>query len=670
MVKDKLLPEIISFLQTQISLLLHTDKTAKRLMTSPVLAVFEYDSIDNAEKLMSHYGLKAVPVYKANTKISAGWLEYQLAIKAISHGLGSVSVSAYMHRNFRVVTQEANLQTLMDIIVGERQRLVPVVYNTPPPVDSICTSPADALTVCATDSMDDSELLSLPVLGVITRTDLIHIFLDDGKTHLPTPRQTSNRKKNVEKMLNLRTPAQCVQLLKIIGQLASECGTDTYVVGGFVRDLLMDKHGSRWPNMDIDLVVEGNGIIFAHKLADLLQGRVREHSEFLTALIIFNASILKTLEENPRANHEALTADNTDYSANPEAASNFELRIDVATARLEYYQSPAALPTVELSSIRMDLTRRDFSINAMAIHLNTQNFGELVDFFDGQNDIKQKRIRILHALSFVEDPTRALRAIRFEQRYQFKMGAHCDRLIHNSIELGLIEKLSGKRVLAELSIILQESSSLNCLLRLQEFNLLSAIHPALDLSSKEKQSFLEECHKVLDWHKLLYLDEKVDKVFFFIIATSRSVSTSDIKDLLNRLAFLPTKTKEILLVRSKLIRTVSLLDQWITGEMLLSELHNILQGLPIEALLFLLARTHSVVNEELRKKLSFYIYKSRLETIEITGNDLISLGAKKGPLIGALLREILVAKMDEKVNNFDEEMLLAKELLDFYTKEK
>jgi len=741
MVKDKTLPELINFLQTQISFLEHTDKTAKRLMTSPVVAVFEFDSMNNAENIMSHYGLKAIPVYKKETKICIGWLEHQLAIKAISHGLGSVAVTAYMQRHFRVVTQEASLQILMDIIVGERQRLVPVVNNKYLETQDSAYKeiPSNELP---SDSLDEEKLLNCPVFGVITRTDLIRIFLDENKVHLPTPRQKSIRKRNVTKMLSIRTPAQCVKLLEIVGQLASECGVDIYVVGGFVRDLLMDNHESRWPHMDVDLVVEGDGIAFAHKLVEILKGRVREHTEFLTALVIFNVSTLEALNriqtndifeyetgeycaESPNydllQNIDEVKKQNTNFTKELTSAetgndsihsvenitdkyskdsaksavdksaknlnkklathpenisatgsvqdSDFELRIDVATARLEYYQSPAALPTVELSSIRMDLTRRDFSINAMAIHLNSEHFGDLVDFFDGQNDIKQKRIRMLHALSFVEDPTRALRAVRFEQRYDFKIGAHCDRLIRNSVELKLIEKLSGRRVLAELALILKEADPLSCLLRLQEFNLLSAIHPTLELSTKEKQEFLEECYKVLDWYKLLYLEEEVDRVYFFILAICRSASTADLKDLLHRLSFIPMKTQEVLSTRSILIHAIAQLEEWSAGKMLMSELHIILQGLPIEALLFLVARSRHIAGEELQKRISLYIYKSRLETIDVTGEDLLNMGIVRGPLIGIILREVLAAKMDEEVSGFDEEIDFAEQRAAFYAKE-
>ncbi len=152
-------------------------------------------------------------------------------------------------------------------------------------------------------------------------------------------------------------------------------------------DLLLDR-----PNHDVDFVVEGEGVAFARALAAELGGRVREHRKFLTSMVIYHDE------------------------------DGLEQRIDVATARLEYYESPAALPTVELSSIKMDLFRRDFTINALAIRLDCTPYGQLVDFFGGQRDIKEGVLRVLHTQSFVEDPTRSLRAVRFEQRYGFHIG--------------------------------------------------------------------------------------------------------------------------------------------------------------------------------------------------------------------------------------------------------
>ncbi len=190
------------------------------------------------------------------------------------------------------------------------------------------------------------------------------------------------RKKMISKLMKERVPEHLDNLLMEFGRVGDELGYSVYAVGGFVRDLLM-----RVENFDVDIVVEGDGIRLAEEFEKKFPCRIRTHKKFGTAIILFPDS----------------------------------LKIDVATARLEVYDSPAALPTVEKGSIKMDLYRRDFTINTLAIQLNPKAFGELIDFFEGVKDIKEKVIRVLHNLSFVEDPTRVFRAIRFEQRLGFQI---------------------------------------------------------------------------------------------------------------------------------------------------------------------------------------------------------------------------------------------------------
>ena len=170
---------------------------------------------------------------------------------------------------------------------------------------------------------------------------------------------------------------------KKIGKTAEDFNYNAYVIGGFVRDLFLYRS-----NEDIDVVIEGDGIAFARQFSKEMGTRVHTHEKFGTAVVIF-----------------------------PDG-----FKIDVASARMEYYKFPAALPTVEMSSLKLDLFRRDFTINTLAIELNPEKFGKLLDFFSAQKDIKDKVLRVLHNLSFVEDPTRVFRALRFEQRFGFTIG--------------------------------------------------------------------------------------------------------------------------------------------------------------------------------------------------------------------------------------------------------
>lgn len=637
-VRDRTMPELKDFILGQVSVQANPDKTAGHLMSSPVVGVAETASLREAEAVMGRYGLKAVPVFRPDTRLCSGWLEHQLAVRAVSHGLGGQTAADYMQRNFQVVDMGAGLQTLMDVIVGARQRLVPVVGG--PDLPERPEPEAEAAR--------QEMLKERPVVGVVTRTDLIRLFMDDDAAHLPQPRQRAQRERNLARALRARVPAPCVELLERAGRLGTRLGVNVYVVGGFVRDLIMDRKDRHWPDMDIDLVVEGDAIAFAHALAAELSGRVREHREFLTALVLFPESGL----ERPLARRDAECAPGGGTDGGR------EVRVDVATARLEYYTSPAALPTVELSSIKMDLYRRDFTINAMAMHLNDGAFGLLVDFFDGQNDIRRKRIRMLHALSFVEDPTRALRAVRFEQRYGFRIGPQCDRLIRNALDLGLMDKLSGARVLNELELMLEEREPLACFTRMQEFGMLAAIHPQLDMPPW-KAGMLEKTLDVLDWYRRLYQPERPDLFLLFLLALCRNASTPDLRAVLERLDLPANRRDALLAVRAALMDAVPRVQAWQAESGPPSRLHDILARLPLEGLLYLVARADG---EDLRKKLTLYVYQGRLEKPDVSGADLRALGLEPGPAYGRILKRVLAAKLDGEAGTREAQLDLARDL--------
>ncbi|MCI5227634.1 MAG: CCA tRNA nucleotidyltransferase, partial [Candidatus Electrothrix sp. AX2] len=258
-------------------------------------------------------------------------------------------------------------------------------------------------------------------------------------------------------------------------KIAQGLAMHAYAVGGFVRDLLLQTK-----NLDIDIVVEGDGIQFARELAAKKQATVRTHEKFATATVIL--------------------ADG--------------MRIDVVTARLEYYAFPAALPTVEHSSLKQDLFRRDFTINAMAIRLNPARFGLLVDFFNSQNDLKEGRIRVLHNLSFVEDPTRIFRAVRFEQRLDFRISKHSEKLIRNAVQMHMYEKFSGPRFFNELKLILSEDHPLASLRRLEAFHLFPVLWPDLRPNLTIDRRFahiMTQAEKAIAWYKLLFLENMEKK---------------------------------------------------------------------------------------------------------------------------------------------------------------
>jgi tRNA nucleotidyltransferase (CCA-adding enzyme) len=561
--------ELFALLYSQIT----PRNLVKDLMSSPPICIEKNKTLAQAAEMMTRFGLKAVPVIDDKTKICAGVLEHQLAEKAVSHGLGHVMVKEFMLREFASLAPEADLFQVIEIILGQRQRLVPIIDK------------------------------NNQVIGVITRTDLINILVKEPGRIPEALFAGKKRERNIATLLKDRLPKELYDLLKSAGQLAQEMGFEIFCVGGFVRDIFLKQ-----PNLDVDLVVEGDGIAFAKKLAARLGGRVRAHQKFRTAVVIL---------ENGQ-------------------------RIDVATARLEYYEYPAALPTVELSSIKMDLYRRDFTINALAVHLDPGQFGKLVDFFGGQKDLKEKVIRVLHALSFVEDPTRIIRAIRFEQRFGFQIGKQTERLIKNAIQLDIFTRLSGRRILHELKMIFAENNPLACLKRMDGFGLLKAIHPLLGLKPNILK-ILGEIEKVISWYNLLYLEEEVEKWQLYFLGLFSSLNDDETVSIARRLQFFQKEEQNFLALRRQINETLIKVYRWQQGKQKLSELYFILDPLSLEGLLYLMARSEK---EEMRKNISLFVSRLRNLPHLITGKDLKKMGITPGPVYGKILKDLRAAQID------------------------
>lgn len=635
-VKDMTLPQVRDFLKMQASLIVNADETAGRLMTAPALGVSEKLTIGEAQSLMIRYGLKAVPIFADGTQRCVGLLAQETAAKASSHGLAHVAVAMYMQRSFSVVPESADIQELVDIMIGGQQRLIPVVGGG---------------DVEETDEERRAALLlERSVVGVVTRTDIIRLFMGENGAHIPPVSRKARKERNLSSTMCKRLSPPCMAFLRMAGEIAQDIGASAYVVGGFVRDLVMDK-GLKWPDIDIDLVIEGDAMDFAHKLGIRLKGRVREHREFMTAMLVFPAESLCADVEKHRRTH---LADPT------------EIKVDIATARLEFYAEPGALPQVERGSIKMDLYRRDFSINAMAVRLNPQVFGQLVDFFDGQEDIRNKRIRTLHALSFVEDPTRMFRAVRFEQRYGFRMGAQCERFMRNAIDdLHLIHHLSGSRICHELELVMEERNPFLAFRRMDELGLLAEVHPLLRMND-EKRDMADRVRRVLEWYMRMYLPEEPDLLMLMVIALCRRAPAADVETLLDRLQFSDRRKRETMQVRSAIMGARQAMNQWEKKNGPISDLHRILGRAPLETLLYLLAQEDG---EEQHEKLTRYIYMGRQMKPDVNGEDLMRLGVEAGPMIGRILNDVLAAKMDDESMSREDQLALAARLAVRYLSE-
>ncbi len=560
----------------------HPEKIAGELMSAPAITIGPDLTITEADEELNRYNVTVLPVVDDQRQV-IGLISRRVAGKAIHLGLGSQKVSDYMTTEFATLPSSATLAEIQEIIIEHRQRIIPVV--------------------------DNGELA-----GVITRTDLLNLLVNDP-AHLPRnlvaeQQPSAERHRNLQNLMVEQLARPLVVLLRTIGEVAQRHNMRAYAVGGFVRDLMLHIK-----NLDLDIVVEGDGIAFAKQLAKELHGEVRVHKKFNTALILLPGG----------------------------------QRIDIATARLEYYDYPAAMPTVELSSLKLDLFRRDFTINAMAIHLNPDTFGTLADFFNCQNDLKDRKIRVLHNLSFVEDPTRIFRAIRFEQRMGFAIGQHTERLIKNAVKMDLFDRFFGYRFFGELKLMLSEENPLPAIKRLAGFGLLQFLHPKLTFHPRQ-ETLLDEVGRALTWHRLLFLDEPCEQWEIYLLALMTGLQAKDLAAFCERFE-VPARSRQ-LLVKEKIEtgKVATALRRAVPAAN--SAIYHLFENCRTEGLLLLMGL---VRKKAAKKAISLYVTDLRQAETELTGDDLKAMGYPVGPLYGELLRVLLDARLDNVVRNREEE---------------
>jgi len=455
-------------------------------------------------------------------------------------------------------------------------------------------------------------------MGVITRTDLMRV-MHEKMARAEGVDYRATQKKNVQSLLEERMPRHIIMMLHQGGALAASMGCNMYLVGGIVRDMVMHID-----NLDIDLVVEGDGIAFAKAFAPSVGGRCAVHEKYKTAVI--------TLKDGTH--------------------------IDVATARMEYYKHPGGYPIVEQSTLKLDLYRRDFTINTMAVCLVPQRFGELIDFFGAQRDIKEKRIRVLHALSFVEDPSRILRAVRFETRYGFALGKQTLSLVHAAVRSGLLSSIPGRRISHEIRQILSEDDPVPGLERLKELEVLSAIHPDIILNAAIREDFAR-VKQTISWFDLLYTHEQYRSWFIYLLALVEQMKPKKIIAICQRLGLTDENVRNILTARSRvnaLLRDLATSERKTPAVVVRS-----LEKARLEEVLYAMSKTKS---PEIKELISSYITTWRAYKPPVTGKDLIGLGFRKGKRLGDALRLIRDMGLNGEIKDFKDAMKLARKMLD------
>ena len=512
-----------------------------------------------------------------------GVITRQVADKALYHGLGPSPVGDYMTTGCDTVAHDTSIDEIREKVVGRGQRLLPVLDGG-------------------------------AIAGVITRTDLMKLMREELKGVGAGAGEAGHV---LKKLLRERLPQWLIERLKALGVTAEAMGLNAYVVGGFVRDLILKRE-----NLDVDIVVEGAGvdsadaIAFATEFASSGDMKVRTHSRFRTAVLIF-----------------------------PDG-----FKIDVATARLEYYKKPGSLPFIEQSSLKLDLYRRDFIINTLALALNPATFGELIDFFGGRRDIADKKIRVLHNLSFVEDPTRALRAVRFSEKFGFEIERHTLNLIKSSIRRDVFAHLSGARLRDELNNILAEPAPERALERLGELGLLKFIHNGLKWSEALGATFLRS-REALTWYRLTYPGAGLDGWSVLFLVLTGGLKEDELRSLAARLSISGKKISAVLASRGPARRALGRMNAGRAGPV--SAIHKLLKGLPIEVIIYLMAIAQK---EPVRTALSNYIIKLRDSAGLLKGTDLLKMGVKEGSDVGMVLDSIFSMRLDnELLTRGDEE---------------
>jgi tRNA nucleotidyltransferase (CCA-adding enzyme) len=590
-VKGKTLVQIEHRLLDILNRNVRSQRRAKDLMSSPPIMVQADVSCKEASSLLTRYNINALLVTDKKGKKDTL--------------VGFIS---------RQVIEKALFHKLDHVSVRE--------YMTSEP--GIVEPDADIREI--QEKIIDNKQRILPVmnkgtvLGVVTRTDLLNVLVGQSQLARNTHPDPLNeivhvRTRNVLKFLKERLSDRILGMFRQIGEVADKIGCATYVVGGFVRDLFLYR-----PNEDIDIVIEGDGIAFAKKYAKSAGARIHSHAKFGTAVVIF-----------------------------PDG-----FKIDVASARMEYYKFPAALPTVEMSSIKLDLFRRDFIINTLAIQLNKNRFGLLVDFFGAQKDLKTKVIRVLHNLSFVEDPTRVFRAIRFEQRFGFTIGKLTSGLIANAVKMDFFKQLSGRRVFSELRQILDEENPRAAIIRLNDYGLLKVIHPTITLEN-DLVALFNSVKKVVSWFDLLFLEEFYMKWAVYFLALTGHADKKVSEEICRRLELAPRHQVVFCKERFAAERNLFWLERNVPVKN--SVLYKRLSEFRTELILYMMAKTKS---EKVKRSISHYFTNLRYVETTVGGKDLVKMGIPPGPIYRRILQAVLDGRLNGELKSKRDESAFVK----------
>ncbi|MGB9857249.1 MAG: CBS domain-containing protein [Dictyoglomaceae bacterium] len=552
------LNEIENYLRERLKKLLPYNLLAKNIMSYPVETISPDITISEAHKIMIRYGYGGLCVVE-NGKL-VGIISRRDVEKAINMKLSKRKVKSFMSKPVITVDPDTPLSFIEELFVEKDIGRVPVVKDG-------------------------------RILGIITRQDILKFhFL---RNHLPLP--LGNIAILNEEILR---NSPWWEILQNIKEISSQLNVSVYAIGGFVRDLLL-----KYPNMDLDVTIEGDIKPFLNSLIGKLKGKIRIHEEFGTAEIL--------LEDGRK--------------------------IDIASTRQEYYEKPGALPQVERTSFWLDLKRRDFTINTLALSLNPDRWLEIIDLYGGLEDLSRKELRVLHNLSFIEDPSRVLRGIRLEKRLDFSFEEKTFTLLKDAISQGFLKKLSRERVKEEILLVLREPEPEKVWRRLEELEALSYLLPVKNLPTD-----FEEINKKLRKEKNL------DSTSLQILNLLSEVEKEKAINWLKEYHF---SHKIILLLNNYFEYKDKELDE---------ETIKKLIDLPLELIFFLCLKSKDP------KKVQILLKIKELKEKKIPylkGKDIINMGIKPGKIVGEILKNLFIEHLKGSIKSKEDEIEYLKKII-------
>jgi len=580
---QKTLDEIIRYLPSIVT----SEQKVNQIMSLRPLLLDPEMSGKDAARLMNRYGFEGYPVVKDGQLL--GLLNRRNVDRALAHNIDK-TVGDLMEAGDISIHPDDTITRLKELMVSSGWGQIPV------------TDPENG-----------------EIIGIVTRTDLISSLNNNIS---PIPRS------ELVAALQDALHGDRKRLLQAVAEEAAALNQPAYIVGGFVRDLLLRKHCQ-----DFDIVIEGDAIAFANHLVSVFGGRVVIHERFGTAKWILYDQIGEI------ASKLGLD-DSNDRRDLPE-------HLDLISARTEFYDHPAALPVVERSSIKMDLHRRDFTINTLALRLDGDHFGQIFDFWGGYDDLQRGLIRVLHALSFVDDATRMLRAVRFSERFGFLIEERTLGLLKDS--LPLLDRLSGARLQHEFDLIFLESNVTRIMSSLEKLGILSSIHPELnwkDIDQQRIQLFMANAAE-----STLALKDQQQSVWILWLEDYRGDKLTEIIDRLR----LTSKQDDLIKQSGRLRELLPGLPKLPPSE--ISDLLSVFSELVIQTVLF------SEENAAHQQPLHDYLVHYRHVNAYTSGDDLRKRGIPPSPLYEEILNQLKAAWLDGKVNSYEEEISLLNTIL-------